>query len=237
MIMRLTKIWNKLRKVSCRILFHYDYPSKTKIHKVSGLKRIGSNYGGWYIPQKLLSSDSVCYCFGIGEDISFDIGLIKRFNCDVYSFDPTPRVKKFLEKEANGISKFHFFPIGLWNQNESVKFYTPKNDQDISHSIVNLQDTTDFFMADCKTLQTIMNMLGHKKINMLKMDIEGAEYAVIKNIIDNRISIDCLNIEFHYNNRELLEKLRKIVNLLTHHGYELVFVDTKMNYTFLKLKS
>ena len=41
------------------------------------LKRIGTNYDGWTIPENILNEDSIIYCIGIGEDISFDIGLME----------------------------------------------------------------------------------------------------------------------------------------------------------------
>ena len=38
------------------------------------LERLGTDYGGWIVPQNMhLSSDSVMYSAGVGEDISFDL--------------------------------------------------------------------------------------------------------------------------------------------------------------------
>ena len=37
---------------------------------------------------------------GCGEDISFDLGLIEMFDCDVYGFDPTPKSIDFVNKVA-----------------------------------------------------------------------------------------------------------------------------------------
>src|SRR5215217_3108537 len=47
------------------------------------LRRLGSRYGGWTIPTSLLSSDSICYSAGVGEDVTFDLALIERLGCDV----------------------------------------------------------------------------------------------------------------------------------------------------------
>lgn len=41
--------------------------------------RLGSKYGGWIVPATLVRPDSVCYCVGVGEDISFDLALIERW--------------------------------------------------------------------------------------------------------------------------------------------------------------
>src|SRR5690606_25746429 len=56
-------------------------------------EKLGTRYGGWYVPSDLLNAQSICYCIGAGEDISFDIELINRFDCHVYTFDPTPRAQ------------------------------------------------------------------------------------------------------------------------------------------------
>src|SRR5437867_11219048 len=58
--------------------------------------KVGSDLGGWYIPTHLLNSNAVCYCVGAGEDISFDLELVGRYGCSVFTFDPTPRALKHL---------------------------------------------------------------------------------------------------------------------------------------------
>ena len=60
------------------------------------LQRIGSEYGGWIVPTALLREDWICYCGGVGEDITFDLGLIERYGCTVHAFDPTPRAISFV---------------------------------------------------------------------------------------------------------------------------------------------
>src|SRR3954453_24062721 len=46
-----------------------------------GLEKIGSGYGGWIVPTAKIDRDWTCYCAGVGEDITFDLGLISRFGC------------------------------------------------------------------------------------------------------------------------------------------------------------
>jgi hypothetical protein len=40
-------------------------------------------------------------------------------------------------------------------------------------------------------------MLGHSKLDILKMDIEGLEFEVLDSILTSSIEIDQLCIEFH----------------------------------------
>lgn len=74
------------------------------------MKRFGTEYGGFYYPEKLygLDQNSIIYCIGAGEDISHDIEIGHTLNSNIYIIDPTPRaikhynhVKNVYEKNIN----------------------------------------------------------------------------------------------------------------------------------------
>jgi hypothetical protein len=48
-----------------------------------------------------------------------------------------------------------------------------------------------------RSLADIVHELGHKRIDVLKMDIEGAEYQTIESILASKIEIDQVLVEFH----------------------------------------
>ena len=164
--------------------------------KRNDLVRLGSDYGGWTIPSGLLHQSSVCYCVGAGEDISFDLSLISSFGCDVYTFDPTPRSIAYVTGLSELDARLHFIPVGVWNQDAFIKFYAPQNPSHVSHSIVNLQQTSDYFDAKVKRLSTLMQELGHSRIDLLKIDIEGAEYDVLIDICKEGIDVRCICVEY-----------------------------------------
>lgn len=57
---------------------------RTALFVSNKLLRLGTTYGGWIIPVDAgLTADSVCYCAGAGEDISFDCALVEWFHCQV----------------------------------------------------------------------------------------------------------------------------------------------------------
>lgn len=181
-------------RAAVRRVFHVNFATKVKaksrnlaFEKLVGVKprpdlvRIGTSYGGWWVPADLVGKDSICYLAGLGEDASFDLGLVEEYGCEVWSMDPTPRSITFAETIDE--PRFHFLPVGVWSSEETLKFYAPQDPAHVSHSIVNAQHTTTYFEAECKTLRTIMGELGHGRIDLLKMNIEGAEVEVIKDML------------------------------------------------------
>lgn len=239
--MSLTTFWSKAVRRIAYPLFRLagrDNLTYKRISRRHDLSRIGSPHGGWVVPTQLLCADSICYCVGCGEDITFDLGLIDRFNCHVYGFDPTPRAVKYVRDRTRHRDHYHFLDVGVWNQDDTLKFYAPKNPSHVSHSALNLQRTQDFFYARVKTLKTIMNEQGHKELALLKLDIEGAEYAVVDFIVDNAIDIRILCVEydeyFHPMDNGYLARIAKSVERLCNAGFALISSEGNGNYTFVR---
>ncbi len=209
---------------------------------------IGTTYGGWHIPEGFINQDSICYCIGAGEDVSFDLGLINRFNCRVISMDPTPRAinhhKTIMENQKKGAStpilsgnvseiyyklnenildKWIFLPYGAWVENTVQKFYAPKNPLHVSHSIANLQETKEYFESECRTIKSVMNEFGHSKIDLLKMDIEGAEHQVVRSLFKDNIYPEVLLVEFDQPCPP--EKIQETVDHIKEHGYKFCRLD------------
>ncbi|HEX7387967.1 MAG TPA: FkbM family methyltransferase [Castellaniella sp.] len=166
-----------------------------------------------------MTKDSTCYLAGAGEDISFDTILVRQFGCRVRIIDPTPRAIKHFEAlseavaagrpfSVNGstsefyhvspsdLERMSFLPIGLAGLDQEMKFYFPKDPQHVSCSTANLQRTSEFFTAQCHRLSAIMKQQGDYKIDLLKIDIEGAEYEVIRDITDSGVPPRLLLVEF-----------------------------------------
>lgn len=227
-------------------------------YKAKPTVRLGSEYGGWNVPTDFLTPNSICYLAGAGLDISFDLEIAAQFKSQVHIFDPTPRaydhyldltehVKQSISmpyKEGryciNSIDfeNITFHKIGIWNNNETLKFYAPQNIEHISHSAVNLQKTESYFEAEVKSISSIMNELGHSQIDLLKLDIEGAEYNVLDNLIaTNKLpTVLCvefdevhtpLNLGFIYRIHSQIKRLRKS-------GYYIINIDNAYNITFMQ---
>lgn len=195
------------------------------------LERIGTGYGGFYVPSSLLSANSIVYCVGCGEDISFDLGLIERFGCHVWAFDPTPRAIRHVEQHAKDNPRYHFQPFGVWSEDKPMRFYMPDNEAAVSGSLVGLNGTQRWIDVEVRRLQTLMRSLGHTRVDLLKLDVEGAEYDVIENLLAEGILPGCLQIDF--DQPTPFPKTHALIRKLREAGYELVSIDV-WNYVFVR---
>jgi len=200
----------------------------------------GNKYGGFYLCPELLNNNSIVYSFGIGEDISFDKHIIALHGCSVFGFDPTPKSIDWT-KGQNLPEKFHFYQYGISDKTGLVDFFLPKNPEYISGSMVNQKNIDVNYKAtvQMKALSDIMNELGHQQIDVLKMDIEGAEYDVIENILGSNIPITQLLIEFHdrfFEKGNL--KSKQAIEKLKLYGYEIFAIsDSFEEVSFIKLNA
>lgn len=202
------------------------------------LTYIGTAYGGWIVPIDLLNASSICYCVGCGEDVSFDLGLIQQFGCEVYAFDPTPRGIQHVTEEIPPNPKYHFTPLGLWDEEAILKFYAPINPAHDSYSALNLQHTERFVLGPVQRLSQIMRAHGHARLDLLKIDIEGAEYRVIESIIADKLDVRILCVEhdeyFNPLPGDAQGRIRASLEALEAYGYRLVSVQGKGNYTLIR---
>jgi FkbM family methyltransferase len=194
------------------------------------------SYGGWTMETGALSKDSVVYSFGVGNDISWDLEMIKRFGCTVYAFDPDPDAIAYLHT-IEVPKEFVFSPVGLATHDGFQRFYDPLKQWRVSRST--LKKGPRYTELPVKRLQTIMKELGHGSIDVLKMDIEGSEFSVIPSIAD--VPIKQILVEIHTSfYRHGLKGIRRIVGWLktqwvffSLRKYARLFVQDE-DYTFVK---
>ncbi|MDP4013821.1 MAG: FkbM family methyltransferase [Candidatus Nanopelagicales bacterium] len=213
--------WRLLRALSNRAI---SRPHDTR------LVRFGSDYGGWWIPDTLLHEDSVVYSAGVGEDTTFDEAIVKRFGCVVHAFDPTPRAVQHASTITD--PRFVMHPVGIWKSDTTLKLFAPANRSFVSHSYDDRDGTGVAIEARCQTLSSIMAELGHDHIDLLKMDIEGAEAPVIDDLLeDRRVRPRCIAVEMEA--REPVLESRRRISRLIGAGYSLLHVEDRC-YVFLK---
>lgn len=189
-------------------------------------KFLGSDYGGWRISPQHIGPRPLVYSFGIGHDISFDLLLIEGFNAVIHAFDPTPSSLDWLESKDIPMD-FIIHRYGIAKINGELDFEKPDNANHVSLSAVTSgSEHKDCLKLPVKRLRTIMRDLGHEHIDVMKMDIEGAEYDVIEDLIATDIRPVQLLVEFHHRKPRIgVEKTLKSLASLKDVGYKIFAVS------------
>ena len=121
-----------------------------------------------------------------------------------------------------------------------MKFFLPENEEYVSCTTYNRwgydESKKKPIEVDVKKLSTLMQENNHTHIDLLKMDIEGSEYAVIDNILKEKIDIKQICVEVHHRFEGIgIAKTKDLVRKLNENGYYIVAIsDTKEEYTFVR---
>jgi FkbM family methyltransferase len=156
-------------------------------------ERIGrrGDGGKWLCNPTELKRPCLVYGVGVGDDISFDREMASRFGCEVHLFDPTPSVVKrfgdLKQGQRLGEGSICFHPWGLG----------PVSGDPAKARELNIEGSA----CEVKTLDEIATALGHTKIDVLKIDIEGGELTVLPDMLKRslfaKLQIAQLLVEFH----------------------------------------
>jgi len=213
---------------------YYRYTSRR--YRVE-LDYFGSDLCGWSVNTEELNENSVIYSVGVGKDITFDLELFNKFQSKIYLFDPTPEVKDWIN-DQNLPDKIVFLDYGVFDRNGTIEFFPPQNENYISHSLIysNNLNMAKAFTVPVKSLKNVIESFDHEYIDLLKLDIEGAEYKVLSTIITEKLPIKQILVEFHhrfssFSFSETREALRSLIQC----GYRIISTSKNGNqYTFLK---
>lgn len=202
-------------------------------------EHIGSRFDGKKICPEEVNPNSIIYSFGIGRDISFDLTMIQRFDVDIFAFDPTPVSKNWLKKQTLP-EKFHFFDYGVADYDGLADFYPFWPDDPTAHdfSIINPSKARkETVKCPVYRVETILNKLQHRKIDILKMDIEGIEYAVIEDILASNVKVSQLLVEFHHRYENVgLTATNHAIKLLNQNGFKIFSIGSDgQEYSFIRI--
>ena len=187
----------------------------------------------WTIHPDGLNSNSVVYSGGVGSDISFEHELVKRFGCDVILCDPAPAGKRTMQLPENTIPQFHFFPVALAGHTGHLNLSPPAEPGGDSYYASAKGDSS--IEVPCTNLRDLMRKNNHNKIDFLKLDIEGAEYDIISEILEHRIPVRQICVEFHHGLVPGIKRRQSIGAMLKliRRGYKMLCQEGA-NHTFFR---
>jgi len=233
-----------------------------RIFPLKSLIYIGAGAWGYWIPSDFLNKNSICYCVGAGEDISFDTELKRLYDCVIYIFDPTPASKKHYDQvlvasrnnkplpspplnkdftyniSYNKLKEMLFIEEGVWSHKDVLTFYDADQENYVSHSAVLFKDSGKTMNLPVNSVKNFMKEFGHRSIDLLKLEIEGAEYTVIDSIVKDKIDVKVIAVEFdevfHKKGISHLVRIRNYCRKLEDAGYVIVHSTKHFKRTFVR---
>ena len=218
-----------------------------------GLIRLGTDYGGWFIPENILRTidkKKVLVSAGLGHDVSFDKILLEN-GFQIIGLDPLVECCDFARKELGDSKSVSIIEKGLWTNSGNIDFFPPKNKTHDSWSITNTQsalpqEAKKFKVISLTDLIKEYPSIGNSGFSMLKLDIEGAESEIMKNIFSSDYKFDFIGIEMDFlslipflafNRRvKSIISARKHLESFKRSGYEFIYKEN-FNFFWVKINS
>ena len=147
----------------------------------------------------------------------------------IYSFEPVPH----LYKRYSHWEDVTFFDFAVWIEDGEIEFFIDKTHNSASGSTMMKEKTSGKLDRDnplvCKSIdfsKWLKENFTEDDYIIPKMDIEGAEYEVLRKMIDDGSInlVDKAYVEFHWEKVKVDEKVHDdlIVNLEAIEGFELL---------------
>jgi FkbM family methyltransferase len=198
------------------------------------LVSLGEGPGTWAVWPDSLGRESVVYSFGVGRDISFERAIIERYGLTVHAFDPTPLALTWAKSQQLP-ANFHLHELGIASYDGMASFQPPIKLKFESFSMVRSFGLGPPIEAPVRRFRSLAGMLGHSKVDVLKMDIEGAEYDVLSDVLESGIPVGQILVEFHHRWKEVgAARTRAAMDSLQQAGYVVAAVSSAgTEYTFV----
>jgi len=171
-----------------------------------------------------LRPGSIVYSFGIGRDLNFEKSLAARTGATIHAFDPSPESVEYwgvIEPPPSGVT---FHPTGVAAADGLVTFFPPA-EGDVTRSYSSVENHSAGGSAvdvPVRRVGTLLRELGHDRIDLLKLDVEGSEYAVLEDVLSSDIPVSQIVVEFHHRFPSLgIGRTRRVLRLLRAAGFRL----------------
>ena len=177
------------------------------------------------------------YIIDCGANIGMSVIYMKQQfpQAEIIAFEPDETNFSLLNKNINsfGYSNVLLYKEAIWNENTTLQF----SNESSMGSKIEMDTTSNTIAVKAVRLKDFLN----RQVDFLKIDIEGAENVVIKDIADNLHFVKNMFLEYHGTfdqNKELV----KMINIISDAGfnfyikeaasiYETPFYRTRNPYT------
>ena len=209
-----------------------------------GFERLGTRYGGWWIYAPAVGKDPLLVDCGLGKDISFPVAFLQRFGGQVIGVDPNPVAVDY--SRANAPEGMEVRAQAFWHEaGRELEFHLPRPAEQLpkgadgvsgsllaSHSYAGVEALA----VRTTSLREILSGARREECDVLKLDVEGAEYEVLEALCRSgeiRKARQLL-VEFHHHCTDrTLQDTQDAIARIQASGFELSHTEDR-NAAFLR---
>jgi FkbM family methyltransferase len=182
---------------------------------------------------KFETSNPSPYIIDAGANIGLSVIYFKKLfpNAEIIAFEPDSKVFKALEYNVQSFAfeKVQLIQKALWNEETTLKFYSEGAD---GGRIATQTDLHRLIEIPTCRLRNYLN----RKVDLLKIDIEGAEIIVLEDCKDLLHNVERIFVEYHsFTQKE--QKLYQLLEILEKAGfrYQVQHVGVFSHHPFVKI--
>ncbi len=174
----------------------------------------------------------------VGSNVGEYTELFKNINenIEVFCFEPQKKIFKVLKKNLKDHKKIKFYNIAIGSNNTYKNLNTNLGSSYISsfsnfnkkskyykirNSLLNQNDTKEYEKVKVARLDSFKD-LKKKKIDLIKIDVEGYEIEVLKGMGKILKNTKMIMIEIHKSNMYLNYNPKKIEKFLKKNGFKMM---------------
>lgn len=235
-----------VKKITRKIILYINYPNQLSadfhiLINTPKAKRLGIKFfKPNYLFFERFNSNSVIIDAGCGFQADFSCALIKDYNLHAFGIDPTLKHKPFLaELEIKNNGKFKHVPVAITKNNGKITFNETLDNESGSilaeHKNI-LHDSIRTYEVESMNLLSLIDHLKLKEVDLLKLDLEGAEFELLNSISkEELLPFKQIFIEFHHLAVKSYSKkdTNRIVSRIKSFGFNSFTLD-RINYLFYK---
>ncbi len=146
--------------------------------------------------------------------------LVSKFNPNIYIIEPIKTFYNGMVDRFKFNPKIYLINVGIGVEDKDGLLYID-NDMTTSFNLENKESVEVNFL----TMDSILQKFGIDELDLLQMNIEGDEYPVLEHMIKNGTinKIKNIQIQFHLDVSNAVEKRKKIRQQLIDNGFQIKF--------------
>lgn len=177
----------------------------------------------WFIPY--LATDKHEAFIDVGANVGFYTIRMAKTAEHVFAFEPNPDAYRVLKTKTQGLPNVTCFPYALGGEDTQVnlRLFNETTGSEIEReSWSEIKKSSKYILVQCFTLDNLLrkNAFNKHKVGLIKIDVEGAEYEVLRGAkrflasVRPRLLLEIHGKDSFINCMHLLKELRYRVHIV-----------------------